>query len=171
MRSRGEEHLGAHRYVPEGAGRTPLLVGEDNPHSGDPRHALFPHPVGCAGQRFAERIAGWGTSGQLAAWRTNLCVGRWSDQEARARAYQILRDESPPWRVVVLLGRKVARAFRSVEYRVCDEAPFSSVVVTTPPFNLLTLVYLPHPSGRCRAWNDPGAAQRARALLAKVGAV
>lgn len=160
---RHEVHLCAHRYAAPSDPPTALLVGEDNPRSEDPRHALYPYPPGCAGERMA-RIAGWGTRGQLMRWRTNLCLRAWDEEAARGWALALLRTVNPPWCAIVLLGRKVARAFRAADCLVSDEPPFTVCYVPGAP----PLLLLPHPSGRCRAWNDPNAAARARALLAEV---
>jgi uracil-DNA glycosylase len=58
--------------------------------------------------------------------------------------------------VVVLLGCRVATAFG-----LRDQRPFSTVLVRGA-----LLCFLPHPSGRNRAWNQPGAIEKARRLLA-----
>lgn len=161
-----QEYQGAWRCSLSSMGRDVLLLGEDNPRSSDPRHALYPYPPGCAGWRLAEKVAGWGSSAQLAMWRTNLCAGRWSTREARDRAREILAaGDDAPWRVVVLLGTKVADAFRHVDARV-PEGTFLGHRLPGGP----TLVLLPHPSGRCRAWNAPTSVERARELLSLAGA-
>ena len=64
----------------------------------------------------------------------------------------------------VLRGRKVAGAFG-----LGHLAPFTRQdVVQIDGGNLLRYVILPHPSGRCRVWNEPDAVERARALLRQV---
>ncbi len=175
------EHQGAHRTAfrgsPEACARV-LLVGEDNPQSQDPRHALFPYPEGCAGNRLMEKIFGLRRLAYLAIWRTNLCNQRWSTKAARARARALL-DGYAPWSVIVMLGRKVADAFGDViedgerhrfdpfhggELRTpCGQDPWGQYVMKT-----IELVHLPHPSGRCRIWNQPGAAADARKLLSEL---
>lgn len=135
----------------------PLLVGEDNPYSADPRHALFPHPERSAGYRIATVILGLTRAEYLRRFdRVNLCAGKWSAPEARETARRI-ELRRPPRAPIILLGRKVADAFG----------------VARPPFSIYAFdggrprfYLLPHPSGLSRVWNEPGAIERARALLA-----
>lgn len=58
---------------------------------------------------------------------------------------------------IVLLGAKVVRALNFTAY-----TPFLWIRATW-------LVILPHPSGLSRAWNEPGAYERARAVLREAG--
>lgn len=149
-------HRTAFRHAPL-ACQEVLLVGEDNPQSSDPRHALFPYPAGCAGNRLQERILGLSTAHYLALWRTNLCSPRWRAAEARIRAEDLLVG---PWRVIVMLGRKVGDAFGHV--MGVPVAPWGTYL---PPGSDKILLSLPHPSGRNLAWNDPRAAGTARKLI------
>ena len=183
------EHLGAYRHAVDldDDNQPPpcevLLVGEDNPQSAWPSHALYPYPVGCAGYNFAENITGVGTSHQLATWRTNLCNPNWSAPKARERATALVLTPGVPWRVIVMLGRKVSRAFekaldRYIEKpelilpfsvkRAVHRVNFAGKVATESDIDWIMLVSLPHPSGRCREWNDLATVHRARALLARV---
>jgi hypothetical protein len=165
-----KEFAGAHRYTVGDEACPVLLVGEDNPYSAAPENALFPYPIGCAGFNFAEKITGFGSSHQLATWRTNLCSPRWSAAAARERALALVVTEGVPWRVIVMLGRKVAGAFaKGLEqmYNPPPEfAPFTKTQMLRLTGHWITFVSLPHPSGRCPAWNDLASAPRARALLA-----
>jgi hypothetical protein len=134
----------------------PLLVGESNPYGGDPRFALWPDPPRCAGWRLCHLVMRLTERQYLLAYdRVNLCAGPWRIAEARSTATHLCAgDAQPP--VIVLCGSKVCGAFD----------------VTFDPFtfNLATrVVILPHPSGLSRAWNEPGALQRARAVLASAG--
>ena len=132
----------------------PLLVGESNPYSLDPRHALLPWPTGAAGDRLRS-ILGLTERQYLRAFdRANLVLGeRWSLPAAREGAAHLMRQR-PTTAPIVLLGRRVAAAFGASDYR---------------SFTTCGRLYLlPHPSGRCLAWNEPGAAQRARDLLAPI---
>lgn len=139
----------------------PLLVGEDNPHGSNPAHALYPSPVGCAGWRLCVKIMGLSEDDYLERFdRMNLCAGRWSAGEARDRAKDVLAEAYRP--AIVLLGAKVCRAF-DVTY-----APFSALTRTA---TARRLVVLPHPSGRCRLWNESGAYERAREVLREAGAL
>lgn len=132
-----------------------LLVGEDNPRSIQPEHALYPHDRTAAGWRLAD-ILGLHRETYLRLWRTNLCTPSWAPTQARERARFL--GELSQWRVVVMLGRKVATAFARAgaprleqwETRGCGDKLY---------------VALPHPSGLSRAWNDPAARHRARAVM------
>ncbi len=126
----------------------PLIVGEVNPYGSDPAYALFPLPEGASGYRL-RKILGMSDREYLRAFdRANLCTGRWSAEAARAEAERIRQEDRP---AVVLLGRKVAAAFG-----YADHVPFSRIG---------RFVLLPHPSGRCHAWNDPSSPGRARELI------
>ena len=139
-----------------------LLLGENNPYGSDPEFALYCYPPGCAGYRL-RRILGLPQHQYLALHRKNLCDGDWSNAAARTRALELL-DPHAPWRVMVLLGRKVTAAFEKV---ALDDAPLV-------PFSMtgccpgMTLVSLPHPSGRNLVWNQSWARDRARQLLCEV---
>lgn len=127
-----------------------VLVGEDNPYGPSPDMALYPAPEGSAGWRLCVLILMLQRADYLRRFaRVNLCDGLWSTREARARAAELAATGVP----VVMLGAKVSAAFgRSAQ----------------EPFTRDGLFYrLPHPSGRCRVWNDPGAFGRARGLLAE----
>lgn len=136
----------------------PLLVGELNPYGADPKYALYPLPEGASGDRLCRLVMGLQRAEYLRRFdRVNLCVGKWSMKAARSEAQRIYDD--PPRRIV-LLGRKVAAAF--------------GFGAAAPPFSSMrageaAIVLLPHPSGLCREWNEPGAFDRARAVLRETG--
>lgn len=139
------------------------LIGEDNPHSADPRHALFPYPANCAGERLQNLVMGVGVADYLRDYeRVNLCAGRWSAPEARDRAEELLDSERS---VLVLLGAKVARAFG------WPHEPFATYWVSRDHLDrpACRVVLLPHPSGRCRIWNSPDAFARAQSILRDAG--
>lgn len=138
-----------------------LFVGEDNPQSSDPRHALYPYPPRCAGERLCNQILGLDTATYLACWRTNLCAGRWSKPQARVRAELLLNTYIGPWRVIVLLGAKVREAFSVADQEVIKIPVFFSAYSSA----VRTLVSLPHPSGRNLVWNNPAAGESAHKLL------
>lgn len=139
--------------------RRPLLVGEDNPYSIDPRMALYPAPAGCAGHRLCTRVLGLTEGEYLGRFdRVNLCWSTWDAAEARRTARQILDLDVG---VTVLLGAKVSRAFGY------DYEPFTAFGTG----DRKSWVILPHPSGRSRAWNEPGAYEKARLVLRSVGAL
>lgn len=137
----------------------PLIVGESNPYQGDPRFALYPTPRGSAGDRLCRLVMGLEPSEYLTRFdRVNLCPELWSRREARQHAEAIAAEGRA---VLVLLGARVAEAFGAQ-----PRAPFSVRTVGAS-----RAVLLPHPSGRARTWNQPGAFERARSLLREVGAL
>lgn len=115
--------------------------------------ALYPLPAHAAGGRLCS-ILGISPRFYLRKYqRANLLEeGKWSRLAARLSASVILTKTTA--RRFVLLGAKVADAFR-VPFE-----PFRVHRVLSWP----TLV-LPHPSGRCRIWNDPESTQRARRVF------
>ena len=138
-----------------------LLCGEDNPYGSDQEFALYCAPRGCSGDRLRQ-ILGLSEDDYLALRRTNLCASEaWSMREARRRAELIVTYPGEQLRVCVLLGRKVADAFGY-------ELPFFTAAIeplTAAWPEPITLVSLPHPSGRnASMWTD-GARQRARDIL------
>lgn len=149
----------------------PLLVGETNPYQADPRfaqlYALYPDPPGCAGWRLCKLIMQLEPDDYLARFdRVNLCDGKWGMREARGRAVEIRSGERRP---VVLLGAKVCSAFAELfepfraKRSVLRDDNYTTVLDDR------TIVILPHPSGLSRAWNEPGAFERARAVLREAG--
>jgi hypothetical protein len=143
------------------AGQLPILVGEANPYGADPLFALWPDPYNSAGARLQRLVLQLSVDDYLRSFeRVNLCPTRWSAPVARAQA-TALETHVEAGRVAVLLGTKVSRAFSA------HAPPFE-------PFRAYErgagrLVVLPHPSGLNRAWNEPGAFERARELLRQVG--
>jgi hypothetical protein len=138
----------------------PLLVGEDNPYGSDPRYALYPAPKRSAGWRLCHLVLGLSVTQYVRGFdRVNLCARKWSTREAGESAQRILRG--PRDRAVILLGAKVTEA-HGYAYQ-----PFAALGGGDFP----RLICLPHPSGRSRAWNDPGAFARAREALTRVGAL
>lgn len=126
----------------------PILVGEVNPHSPDCALCLC-HP-GSAGSRLRS-ILGLTEFQYLALRRENLCRGEWDQKDARRRAHELWDAAAG----LVLLGRRVASA--------CG---MHKVPLFTGGHNTqVHVVLLPHPSGRSREWNDPGARDRAQNLL------
>lgn len=127
------------------------LVGELNPYGGEEKYALYPAPDGCSGHRLCCLILGMTRRAYLDCFlRVNLCAGYWFMPKAVVRARQLRKDAGR----MVLLGAKVSRAF-CLEYE---------------PFNLVEsrFLILPHPSGMCRAWNDPKSIDKARAFMKMV---
>ncbi len=140
-----------------------LLVGESNPYGATPEFALYCYPPGCAGYRL-RRIVGLPQHQYLALRRTNLCIGDWSKEKAKTRAWELLSPEAP-WNVIVLLGRKVTETFEKIALSGDPLVAFSTRTCCPG----MTLVSLPHPSGRNAAvWSNPKLAGRARELLREV---
>lgn len=75
-------------------------------------------------------------------------------QAARTAARRLLRRARRLDLTIVMLGRQVAVAFGTNQ-------PFFGLTVISGVRTLL----LPHPSGRCRVWNDPMSMLRARAKV------
>lgn len=133
-----------------------VLVGELNPYGADPRMALHDLPDAASGARL-RRILGLSRPRYRALTRYNLCEGQWDLEEARGQAQVILHDHRGD--VLVLLGRKVASAFRHRHARllsIVDEVGHAPWVI------------LPHPSGLNRLWNDGETERRTIALLREV---
>lgn len=135
----------------------PLLVGECNPYqvAEDPDYALYPYPERSAGGRLCRVILALPPHHYIRAYaRANLCSGKWSTPAARERALELsVKNPGVP---VVLLGSKVCAAFG----------------FTFEPFTVADrFVRLPHPSGLSRLWNEPGAFERARAVMRDAGAL
>lgn len=131
----------------------PLLVGEANPYGGDDYYALYPAPDGCSGHRLCCLILGMHRADYLDVFeRQNLCPTRWNLRQARKRAAELRTWQSS----LILFGSKVARAFEFVPFRPFEMADGGKTLI------------LPHPSGLCRMWSEPGAFQRARTLVGQV---
>jgi len=131
------------------------IVGELNPYGARPEYALYPDPPGCAGHRLM-KILGLSEEEYLALGRVNLCVRKWSGLAARNAAVQLFFGAGEG-DAFVMLGRKVAAAF----YVTGDPLPPFSVCT----IHGVTFASLPHPSGRCRAWNATDAVAHAREVL------
>lgn len=135
-----------------------LFLGEDNPQSTLREHQLFDHPPYCAGHRLRSAILRVPRSVYLSCWRGNLCSPAWSEMQAAETASQVF-DGYATWRVVVMLGRKVARVMAKT-HLVPAMRPFSRRACGS-----ITFVSLPHPSGQCRDWNEARAYTRALAAM------
>jgi hypothetical protein len=155
----------------------PLLVAESNPYQSDPRlaqrYALYPDPPHCAGWNLCHTIMQLDEAEYLRRFdRVNLCDGKWGMKEARQRARQligtlvhaIVLGSEPEPKPVVLFGSKVCSAF-DLKFEPFTLPPAEQRVMT----GMVPLVILPHPSGLSRAWSEPGAYERARAVLREAG--
>lgn len=132
----------------------PYLVGETNPVHPDPCFALYPEPKGCSGYRLCHLVLQLQPAVYLRDFeRRDLLVGKWSLPRAREAAFKLAEEIGDA--KVVLLGAKVCAAFR------LDFEPFTIVRGKA--------VILPHPSGLCRIWHQPGSFERAREVLRRAG--
>ena len=87
-----------------------LLVGEQNPHGGDPRLALYPLPACGSGGRL-QRILGLSVTEYLRRHdRVNLCRDAWDRYEA-IKSGQRVTAERPFGSGIVVCGSKAAGAF------------------------------------------------------------
>ena len=140
-----------------------LLLGEQNPYGGDPSYALYPAPDGCAGHRLCRLVLDLPRTEYLRRFdRRNVLErpGKWSVREARNEASLILGAH----RRVVALGAKVAAALG------LSTEPFSMHEILLHGEEERLVLVLPHPSGLCRAWNVPGAFERARKMVSELEA-
>lgn len=132
-----------------------VLVGEVNPHNYARRYALWPWPKGAAGDRLCRLVLGLEVGDYLRFYaRTNLCEGRWETAAARVYAGELLAVRPQG---IVALGRRVSAAFGAGD------------LFTRTAVEGVSVVVLPHPSGLCRVWNEPGSYDRARGLLDSCG--
>ncbi len=136
-----------------------VLVGESNPYGEDPEFALYPAPDGCSGHRLCCRVLQMRRLSYLETFhRANLCAGSWNAGEAREKAHELcMRYER-----LILLGARVCSAF-CMTYHPFIEGGLRDVERRHPCRHVLIL---PHPSGRCLLWNQPGNYQRAREAVA-----
>lgn len=132
-----------------------LLVGEQPPerwaHDATyrARHSpMFPYPKGSAGHRLWE-ITDYGLGNYVHGLeRVNLIPeyrSKWSDKDANINAMSLVRCHAPS--AIFTCGARVAAAFGyegTLPYRDASKV-----------FEC-DMIYLPHPSGRCRTWNEPG---------------
>lgn len=133
-----------------------LIVGEHNPHSRDDRHALHPHPPGAAGARLC-KILGMAPCEYLETFdRVNLLkTAKWDRKKAHDAAQNLTHARR------ILLGANVAAA-HGLKF-----LPFERFQLYTfgPRPTTTDVLVLPHPSGRCRIWNDKASTEAARAAV------
>ncbi len=123
-----------------------LLVGEVRPEwcRGD----LDPRDAGSAGAHLCTML-GLTPEVYLSTFdRVNLCRHEWNDYDAWLEALRIKAERRDK---ICLLGRKVQNAFNFIDI------PFFTAIDR--------FILLPHPSGKCRIWNDARAVAQLRRLL------
>lgn len=132
-----------------------LLLSEDNPQGYKPEWVLHSDlPQGGD----LRRLLGISEQQYLAFGRQSLCDEVWSLAYARYRATGLLTPDSP-WRVFVLIGRKVALAF---EKSADTQLPWFSCRSVC---HGITLVSLPKPSSRNPVWVDRSKFGQVRELM------
>ena len=141
------------------------IVAMNNPYGSDARMALYPAPQGSAGHRLYCMMRDAGLAAQpsrivrrsdyLCLERRNVLAAReWRETEAR-RAGRRLREE--------LAGRRLI---------VCGVRTLAVLELERPPdwgqwwrSEGTEYALVPHPSGRCREYNDPALVRRTGELL------
>lgn len=132
----------------------PVLLAMNNPIRPEPEYALYPYPPNCTGHRVwrmldeaAQRV---GTHVSRSEYldgfdRINLLNAReWSACDAAARAQEVLPRLAD--RRVAVLGVATLRALR---------LPRPTDWLEWGDGGGLRYTLMPHPSGRCREYNDP----------------
>lgn len=134
-----------------------LLVGEDFGNSAPEYHHDAYALTGASGRRLVS-LAGYQGPNAMLLYaldfaRTNVVVtaDQWKDRELVGAGYRRVSEMADEYLHVVLLGRRVARAFGLQDQRLFDFVDHVAV--------------MPHPSGRSHWWNDPGNERRARAFM------
>ena len=155
--------------APPAVAPRPLLIGESNPYGADPEFALFPRPQGCAGERLCRMVFGLHEETYFAAFdRVNLLEGgAWLARRARLAARERC-DRFPLGQVAVLCGVKVATAFRAADPALALIPATAMISPGRHQANGWTAIVLPHPSGLCRRWHEPGIIARCREVLREV---
>lgn len=146
-----------HPSVEEGEWERPagLLVGEQPRPGGNPKLPLWPWPRTSAGGRLFEMSRMPLTDYLRLLARTNVAhrpVARWNSDGARQRGLELLRM-LPEGTRVVACGARARDALGIGEFWTPQHAFLDGSDVR--------MVAIPHPSGRCREYNQPGAAERA----------
>ncbi len=159
------------------AASRPLLVGLDNPHSNDPRMALYPTP-NTTGARLVdligETVHNYSRQEYLRDFsRTNMyptkraVIGAGSvraDREAFSHVEHLVQmlDVND----VVLLGNRNVRAFNGLHGRELDW--LECEVITDTGDNVRRYWALPHPSGRNHWYNLTRNSRAASDLLGRL---
>lgn len=139
----------------------PVLLGMNNPISLDPDHALYPVPPQHAGGRLYAMLDGAAQPGEVSTTkyirefdRRNLVLGlQWNMRQASETADALVPELHS--RHVVMLGSSVIAAFQVPRHDWC---------VWSTQYGV-RYCCVPHPSGRCREYNDPQMRARVGQML------
>lgn len=126
----------------------PVLVGLNNPYSSDPQFALYDEPREGTGYRIFKMIKSVDKSAEAAVYRSRFDRRNLSPDFRPKKVDLIMSARSMkfiPGSTVVLLGRAVQEAF------------FLQNQSWIEPYYRGGICWrvIPHPSGRCRFYNDP----------------
>lgn len=135
-----------------------ILLGMNNPVSSRPEHALYPYPPNCTGWRIMKllqtRIPELTRRQYLTGFdRINLVNSKtWDKESAKVAARQL--PSLYRGRTILAFGGAVRDALELPE-------------ILIHPLRKDGCIWrqLPHPSGRCRWYNDPDCAALAASLL------
>ncbi len=145
-----------------------LLVGLDNPHSGDPKHALSPLPAGATGGRIVEFIQENLTEYTVRDYlrdfdRVNLypskaaATGKGATKLDRLMAkWCLIYSVASGHQNIVLFGNRVRSAFSDI-VELADEPVLNCQTIDADWLtkgHRITFYTMPHPSGRNRWYND-----------------
>lgn len=132
--------------------RLPLVfVGEVNPLSTNPRHALLDRPEGSSGDRLRRLICRMRRTTYCRLGKVDLFDQDLDFWRAKGRTVDLFELGFP----LVALGARVANLLSLANQPLYQPSvgPLGRVIV------------LPHPSGRNRAWSTPGEFDRAHQAL------
>lgn len=126
-----------------------LLLGEDQPQSEDPAHALWPFLPNSAGERLMKNICGLTPEMYLGLWRGNLCYPGWNRDQAIIQFFRFISSDVP-WDKIIMCGRRVASIYQGVfaPYRI-DPFVIEHHGLRMGADREFHFLSLPHPSGRC----------------------
>lgn len=140
------------------ADHRPLLIAMNNPVSSDPAHALYPAPEGCAGWRLWTMLSAEALLAEPPLVITRVAYTRafdrrnvlsakmWSRRDARLGGQRLMDEFSGLGRRAVVLGVDTLVSLGLPRPR--DWGRWTEAMA-------LEYCLLPHPSGRCREYNDP----------------
>lgn len=134
------------------------LIGMNNPYRPEPLFALYPVPVGSAGNRIWRMMNAQHPDFTMSEYRDvfdrrNMVVGEWDRVRASVQAAEWLRDGVFDGGHVVLLGKEVITAFRVAGLDITTKPQFKFCAPRGKTGG--HWCHVPHPSGRSHAWNDP----------------